>query len=63
MGLFSRKGKDADHDEEQADEDEDRGGGGLPWFFIKFAALFGLGFLGVGWIGLDRMKAAIEREA
>ncbi|WP_224240814.1 bactofilin family protein [Hyalangium gracile] len=28
------------------DEDDDHGGGGLPWFIIKFAALFGLGFLG-----------------
>lgn len=41
---FRNKSKDADHDED--DEEEERGGGGLPWFFIKFAALFGLGFLG-----------------
>ena len=45
---FRNKDKDkhADSGEEEAEEDEDRGGGGLPWFFIKFAALFGLGFLG-----------------
>jgi len=34
-----------DADTEEAQEEEERGGG-LPWFFIKFAALFGLGFLG-----------------
>ncbi|KFE70509.1 polymer-forming cytoskeletal protein [Hyalangium minutum] len=42
---FRKKDKHADSDDEQ-EEEEDRNGGGLPWFFIKFAALFGLGFLG-----------------
>lgn len=42
---FRNKDKHADADDEQ-EEEEDRDGGGLPWFFIKFAALFGLGFLG-----------------
>jgi hypothetical protein len=31
---------------EAEDEDEDHGAGGLPGFLIRFAALFGLGFLG-----------------
>jgi len=32
--------------EEQEEEEKDSGGGGLPGFILKFAALFGLGFLG-----------------
>jgi cytoskeletal protein CcmA (bactofilin family) len=32
--------------EEDGDDDRRRGGDGVPWFILKFAALFGIGFLG-----------------
>ncbi|WP_224363293.1 hypothetical protein [Hyalangium versicolor] len=39
--------KEFRHEDASGDDDEDdHPGNGLPWFIIKFAALFGLGFLG-----------------
>jgi cytoskeletal protein CcmA (bactofilin family) len=43
---FRKKDQHEDSEDEQASEEDEDRGGGLPWFFIKFAALFGLGFLG-----------------
>ncbi|SES82602.1 polymer-forming cytoskeletal protein [Stigmatella erecta] len=41
-----KRSEEADAERSEAHEEEDDSGGGFPAFLLKFAALFGLGFLG-----------------